>query len=134
MRSQTPPIPPSSTPRCRIRSAEPSSRRWLESLRPAGPPHPTSCERWRQSKGIPRHRLVASCHPERSEGAEPDRHRDQIGRLERYADVPHRSPAVMTRPTVRFASVIALSLLGLSLLGLKLPGTARAEHAQLAVL
>ncbi len=40
----------------------------------------------------------------------------------------------MTRPTVRFASVIALSLLGLSLLGLKLPATGRAAHAQFAVL
>jgi peptide methionine sulfoxide reductase msrA/msrB len=40
----------------------------------------------------------------------------------------------MTRPTIRFASVIALSLLGLTLLGLKLPGTARAGHAQMAVL
>ena len=40
----------------------------------------------------------------------------------------------MTRPTIRFASLIVLSLLGLTLLGLKLPGTARAGHAQLAVL
>ncbi len=83
---------------------------------------------------MPRHRFVAPCHPERSEGAEPDWHWDQIGRLERYADVPHWSTAVMTRPTIRFASLIALSLLGLTLLGLKLPGTARAGHAQLAVL